>query len=207
MISYQKSKIHDMILNMALQEFRPGILLYYCSMNPSTKIRFFNLEILIKSGVFFQLKKIEMGMKNHEVVPLTLIASIASLRNGGCNKILKELVRHKLVAYDNGKGNRIVIIITVLRPTRVFMEAIDYLSSHGIPFDLSRIRLLGLESALIARSRQLGRKSNRRWQGIRSVQHEFGCFGCFSFENPNLSQDIYIAANEEEEQFCMKLHR
>ncbi len=45
-----------------------------------------------------------MGMKNHEVVPLVLIASIASLRNGGCNKILKELVRHKLVAYDNGKG-------------------------------------------------------------------------------------------------------
>jgi RIO kinase 2 len=44
-----------------------------------------------------------MGQKNHEVVPLPLIASIASLRNGGCHKILKELVRHKLVCFEHSK--------------------------------------------------------------------------------------------------------
>ena len=44
-----------------------------------------------------------MGQKNHEVVPLPLIASIASLRNGGCHKILKELVRHKLVCFEHAK--------------------------------------------------------------------------------------------------------
>lgn len=48
--------------------------------------------------------KIEMGMRNHEVVPLQLIASIASLRNGGCHKILKELMRHRLVAYEHVKS-------------------------------------------------------------------------------------------------------
>ena len=48
--------------------------------------------------------KIEMGMKNHEVVPLALIASVASLRNGGCHKILKELVRHRLVAFEHSKS-------------------------------------------------------------------------------------------------------
>ena len=45
-----------------------------------------------------------MGQKNHEVVPLPLIASIASLRNGGCHKILKELVRHKLVCFEHSKS-------------------------------------------------------------------------------------------------------
>lgn len=43
-------------------------------------------------------------MKNHEVVPMQLVASIASLRNGGCHKVLKELVRHKLVAFEHAKS-------------------------------------------------------------------------------------------------------
>ena len=45
-----------------------------------------------------------MGMRNHEVVPMQLVASIASLRNGGCHKVLKELVRHKLVAFEHAKS-------------------------------------------------------------------------------------------------------
>lgn len=45
-----------------------------------------------------------MGMKNHEIVPLQLVASIASLRNGGCHKIIKELIRHKLVCFEHVKG-------------------------------------------------------------------------------------------------------
>ncbi|XP_039947005.1 serine/threonine-protein kinase RIO2 [Hirundo rustica] len=44
-----------------------------------------------------------MGMKNHEIVPASLIASIASLKHGGCNKILRELVKHKLLAYKRTK--------------------------------------------------------------------------------------------------------
>lgn len=52
---------------------------------------------------FRVLTAVEMGMKNHEIVPASLIASIASLKHGGCNKILRELVKHKLVAYDRTK--------------------------------------------------------------------------------------------------------
>ena len=44
-----------------------------------------------------------MGMKNHEVVPAGLISSIAGLRHSGCHKTLRELVRHKLVCYENNK--------------------------------------------------------------------------------------------------------
>lgn len=43
-------------------------------------------------------------MKNHEIVPVSLIASIASLRHGGCNKVLRELVKHKLLAYERTKS-------------------------------------------------------------------------------------------------------
>ena len=41
---------------------------------------------------FRVLTAVEMGMKNHELVPGSLIASIASLRHGGVHKILKELM-------------------------------------------------------------------------------------------------------------------
>lgn len=43
-------------------------------------------------------------MKNHEIVPASLIASISSLKHGGCNKILRELVKHKLLAYERTKS-------------------------------------------------------------------------------------------------------
>lgn len=52
---------------------------------------------------FRVLTAVEMGMKNHEIVPASLVASIASLKHGGCNKVLRELVKHKLVAYERTK--------------------------------------------------------------------------------------------------------
>ncbi|XP_076995196.1 serine/threonine-protein kinase RIO2 [Tamandua tetradactyla] len=52
---------------------------------------------------FRVLTAVEMGMKNHEIVPCSLIASIASLKHGGCNKVLRELVKHKLVAWERTK--------------------------------------------------------------------------------------------------------
>ncbi|XP_051473155.1 serine/threonine-protein kinase RIO2 isoform X1 [Apus apus] len=52
---------------------------------------------------FRVLTAVEMGMKNHEIVPASLIASIASLKHGGCHKILRELVKHKLLAYERTK--------------------------------------------------------------------------------------------------------
>ncbi|KAJ8405587.1 hypothetical protein AAFF_G00315670 [Aldrovandia affinis] len=52
---------------------------------------------------FRVLTAVEMGMKNHEIVPVSLTSSIAGLRHGGCNKVLRELVKHKLVAYERTK--------------------------------------------------------------------------------------------------------
>ena len=43
-------------------------------------------------------------MKNHEAVPVNLVASIAGLKHGGCDKILRELVKQRLVCYEHRKG-------------------------------------------------------------------------------------------------------
>ncbi|XP_069695340.1 serine/threonine-protein kinase RIO2 [Periplaneta americana] len=52
---------------------------------------------------FRVLTAIEMGMKNHELVPGPLAASIANLRHGGVHKLLKELCKHRLLSYERGK--------------------------------------------------------------------------------------------------------
>ncbi|XP_053959867.1 uncharacterized protein LOC128864292 [Anastrepha ludens] len=52
---------------------------------------------------FRVLTAIEMGMKNHELVPGQLAASIANLKSGGVHKLLRELCKHKLVSYERGK--------------------------------------------------------------------------------------------------------
>ncbi|GFN97534.1 serine/threonine-protein kinase rio2, partial [Plakobranchus ocellatus] len=48
---------------------------------------------------FRVLIAVEMGMKNHEFVPAALVAAIAHLPTGGSYKKLRELHKHKLVAY------------------------------------------------------------------------------------------------------------
>lgn len=42
----------------------------------------------------------KMGMKNHDLVPVELISSIAKLRHGGTHKILSTLLIFKLIAHD-----------------------------------------------------------------------------------------------------------
>jgi len=51
---------------------------------------------------FRVLTAVEMGMKNHEIVPGLLIASIASLRHGGVHKLLRELCKQRLLSYERG---------------------------------------------------------------------------------------------------------
>jgi len=112
------------------------------------------------------LTAIEMGMRNHELVPLHLIAVIASLKHGGCHKVLRELVRYKLVAYDatarrkssNNEGYRLTNL------------GYDYLALKALA------------------SRDI----------INSVGNQIGV---------GKESDVYIVANENDEQMILKLHR
>ena len=44
---------------------------------------------------FRVLTAVEMGMKNHELVPKQLVVSIAAIKGGGGAKILRELCKHR----------------------------------------------------------------------------------------------------------------
>lgn len=50
---------------------------------------------------FRVLTAVEMGQKNHEIVPVTLVDSIAGLKHGGTFRCLKALLKHKLVHHDS----------------------------------------------------------------------------------------------------------
>jgi len=54
---------------------------------------------------FRLLHGVEQGMRNHEYVPKHLIAQLAGLRRGGIHKALSQLVRNKLLGYDNKKAD------------------------------------------------------------------------------------------------------
>ncbi|KAJ0969382.1 hypothetical protein J5N97_022259 [Dioscorea zingiberensis] len=52
---------------------------------------------------FRVLTAVEMGMRNHEIVPAELVDRIAGLKHGGTYKVLKNLLKHKLVHHDSSK--------------------------------------------------------------------------------------------------------
>ncbi|TFK41090.1 atypical/RIO/RIO2 protein kinase [Crucibulum laeve] len=52
----------------------------------------------VTSDEFRVLTAVEMGSKNHEVVPINLIAQISGLRNGGVNKLIGSLAKRNLVS-------------------------------------------------------------------------------------------------------------
>ncbi|XP_015765644.1 PREDICTED: serine/threonine-protein kinase RIO2-like [Acropora digitifera] len=102
-----------------------------------------------------------MGMKNHELVPPSLVASIADLKHGGTHKILRELSKHKLLCYE--KSGRV-------EGYRLTFSGYDYLALK----------------ALTARG------------SVYSVGNQIGV---------GKESDIYIVADEEENQLALKLHR
>ncbi|KAK9821645.1 hypothetical protein WJX74_003707 [Apatococcus lobatus] len=60
------------------------------------------LKFLAKDD-FRVLTAVEVGQKNHELVPLPLIESIAALRTGGTQRAARNLLRYKLLHHDSSK--------------------------------------------------------------------------------------------------------
>lgn len=110
---------------------------------------------------FRVLTAIEMGMKNHELVPASLAAQIANLRYGGVHKLLRELCRHRLLSYERGKH---------YDGYRLTNSGYDYLA----------LKVLAQRGTVASFGNQIGvgKESN-----------------------------IYIVANEERNEVCLKLHR
>ena len=81
---------------------------------------------------FRVLTAVEMGMRNHAVVPVELIVSIAGLRHGGATRFLSTLLRYKLVHHDNSNrydgyrltwnGYDVLALRTLLQVTRASLR-------------------------------------------------------------------------------------
>jgi len=111
---------------------------------------------------FRVLTAVEMGLKNHEIVPAALVAAIASLKHGGCQKVLQELAKHRLVSYEHS-GKR-------AEGYRLTNAGYDYLA----------LKALSQREVIVSVGNQIG------------VGKE---------------SDIYVVANAEAQQLCLKLHR
>ncbi|GMR53814.1 hypothetical protein PMAYCL1PPCAC_24009, partial [Pristionchus mayeri] len=61
-----------------------------------------NLMRYLEGEHFRVLVACEMGMKNHEVVPLALLAAIAKIHRGAVSKICADLCKHSLIALERG---------------------------------------------------------------------------------------------------------
>lgn len=57
----------------------------------------------LTSDDFRVLTAIEMGMRNHEIVPVELIESIAKLKKSNTSKVISNLLKHKLIEHSNVK--------------------------------------------------------------------------------------------------------
>lgn len=110
---------------------------------------------------FRVLTAIEMGMKNHELVPGPMAASIANLQHGGVHKLLRELCKHKLLSYERGKR---------YDGYRLTNSGYDYLALHS----LTKRNVIASFGNQIG----VGKESN-----------------------------IYIIADPEGQEICLKLHR
>lgn len=56
---------------------------------------------LLDKDDFRILRAIELGMRNHEIVPVPLIISISKQRSSVATRSIKELLKHKLVHHEN----------------------------------------------------------------------------------------------------------
>ncbi|KAK8762575.1 hypothetical protein V5799_026153 [Amblyomma americanum] len=114
-----------------------------------------NLTMLryMSSEDFRVLTAVEMGMKNHELVPGALVATIANLKHGGCHKHLRELCKQKLLSYERGKrydGYR-------LTNTGYDYLALKTLCSQGFVHSVGNQIGVGKESDIYVASDEEGR--------------------------------------------------
>jgi RIO kinase 2 len=93
------------------------------------------LRFLTKED-FRVLTAIEMGMKNHELVPTQLINSVAKLKFGGTPRALTNLHKHKLIFHENKKYDGY----------RLTYAGYDYLA----------IKAMTLRGSICALGRQIG---------------------------------------------------
>lgn len=113
------------------------------------------------------LTAVEMGMRNHEMVPVSLIHSIAGLRHGGSYRILSTLLRYKLVAhtrkeYDGYRLSYLGYDILALRALQARGVVASVGNQIGVGKESDIFQAVGPDgNEIIVKIHRLGRTSFR----------------------------------------------
>ena len=127
-----------------------------------------------------------MGTRNHDVVPIPLIASIAKLRHSGISKILSVLLRHKLVGHSNTQydGYRLsylgldILALHTLK-SRGIIESVGSQIGVGKESDVFEAFCPLTDSIVVIKLHRLGRTSFRAVRAKRDYAE--GIFLIFYF--------------------------
>jgi RIO kinase 2 len=133
----------------------------------------------VSSDEFRVLTATEMGSKNHEVVPTSLIVQISGLRNGGVNKLLASLAKRNLISkVQNSRCTMFFFCSSVL-------SAADHVTDDGYRLTYGGYDYLAM--------RTLSKRDT-----MHSVGNQIGV---------GKESDIYVVADSEQKEMVLKLHR
>lgn len=123
-----------------------------------------------------------MGSKNHEVVPSSLIAQIAQLRHGGAHKLVGDLAKKKLIARVQNMS---------CKSRYLFVNWVDKLIKCWFCIDDGyRLTYGGYD--------YLALKTFAKRGTVYSVGNQIGV---------GKESDIYLVADDEDNQHVLKLQR
>lgn len=113
------------------------------------------LEKLENVAISTRLLQVEMGMKNHELVPVALIGSIASSVHCGVPKRLRDLSDHGLLAYERGKRCTLAMRSCTSYYLLVFCADDGYRLTN-LGYDFLALHALSSKQAVAAVGNQIG---------------------------------------------------
>lgn len=140
-----------------------------------------NLRYMTKDD-FRALSGVEAGMRNHELVPVELIASLAGLRHGGIAKVLSTLLKFKLIAHDRSlyDGYKLTYSGYDYLALRSMLQR-DTISGLGRQIGVGKESDVYLaENAegteMVLKLQRLGRTSFRAIKTVRTIPQRTRCY-------------------------------
>jgi RIO kinase 2 len=103
--------------------------------------------------------QVEMGSKNHEVVPTSLVAQISGLRSGGVNKCIGELAKRNLIAKVQNAKCAWYVWVYILLQGLLLMRRVDvddgYRLTYG-GYDYLAMRAMSKRDTMYSVGNQIG---------------------------------------------------
>jgi RIO kinase 2 len=99
--------------------------------------------------------QVEIGSKNHEVVPTPLIVQISGLRNGGVNKLIGSLAKRNLVAKVQNSKCQYMSFCSFFLVSLTFLTDDGYRLTYG-GYDYLAMRALSKRDSMYSVGNQIG---------------------------------------------------